>query len=396
MKARSRLLHRLLISTVLLSVPASSAFAQEVEDVGARLKAVLAEHGTNIDWTSLSGDESQMVLEGVSVSTPDSSEKIAVGTVTIDDITEEDGAYTLGTVTLPNYAASQEGVDVKVSGAVFSGVELPAEGETDPLANMLFYDSVEVADVSVSNAGKLVFTLTGLSLDLTSAEDGQPLTFTGSAEKFTADLSTVEDAQTKAAIDAFGYQSISGSMELSGSWQPSDGRVQLSQYDLAIDDAGTLGLTFDLGGYTPDFIKSMQEMQKQMAAKPEDPDNSAQGLAMLGLMQQLTFHGASIRFEDDSLTGKVLEYVAGKQGQKPADIANQTKAVLPFMLAQLNNPDLTTQVTDAVSKFLDNPESLKIAAAPAQPVPFALIMAGAMASPAELTKTLGVSVTANE
>ena len=34
--------------------------------------------------------------------------------------------------------------------------------------------------------------------------------FTGAAEKFTADLSLVEDPQAKAAIEALGYQTISG------------------------------------------------------------------------------------------------------------------------------------------------------------------------------------------
>ena len=119
-------------------------------------------------------------------------------------------------------------------------------------------------------------------------------------------------------IEALGYQHINGYFEMAGSWQPTDGRMGLTQYDISVENAGTLGMTFDLGGYTPDFVKSIQEMQKKMAAQPAGADNSAQGLAMLGLMQQLTFNGASIRFDDDSLTGKVLEFVAKQQGQKPA------------------------------------------------------------------------------
>ena len=91
-------------------------------------------------------------------------------------------------------------------------------------------------------------------------------------------------------------------------------------------------MTFDLGGYTPDFIKSMQDMQKQMAAQPAGADNSAQGMAMLGLMQQLTFNRASIRFDDDSLTKQGAGLSSRKQqGQKPEDIANQAKAIVPFL-----------------------------------------------------------------
>jgi len=81
---------------------------------------------------------------------------------------------------------------------------------------------------------------------------------------------------------------------------------------------------------------------------------------------------------------------------KPKDIANQAKAIVPFGMAQLNNPELTSQVSDAVNTYLDDPKSLEISAKPASPVPFALIMAGAMSNPKELTKTLGVAVKANQ
>src|SRR5690606_34056364 len=112
--------------------------------------------------------------------------------------------------------------------------------------------------------------------------------------------------------------------------------------------------------------------------------------------QQLTFHEAEIAFTDDSLTNKVLEFVAQSQGMSASDIKNQAKAELPFALAQLNNPDFTSAATKAVSAFLDDPQVLRVTAAPAEPVPFALIMAEGMSTPQGLIKTLGVSVTANE
>ena len=117
---------------------------------------------------------------------------------------------------------------------------------------------------------------------------------------------------------------------------------------------------------------------------------------MLGLMQQLTFHEAEIAFTDDSLTGKILNYVAERQGMSADAVANQAKAIMPFALAQLNNPELTKMVTEAVSNFLDDPQSLRITATPTEPVPFALIMAGAMSAPENLPQTLGVTVTAND
>jgi hypothetical protein len=118
-----------------------------------------------------------------------------------------------------------------------------------------------------------------------------------------------------------------------------------------------------------------------MAAQPEGADKRAQGMAVLGLMQQLTFNSTSIRYDDDSLTNKVLDYVGKQQGMSAKDIANQVKAIIPFGMAQLQNPELTAQVSAAVGKFLDDPQSLEISAEPPSAVPFALIMAGAMANP---------------
>ncbi|MGN6470223.1 MAG: hypothetical protein ACTHLC_11625, partial [Rhizobiaceae bacterium] len=103
-----------------------------------------------------------------------------------------------------------------------------------------------------------------------------------------------------------------------------------------------------------------------------------------------------IRFDDDSLTGKIMEYIAQQEGMQKSDVANQAKAMLPFALAKLHNPELTAQVTNAVSKFLDDPKNLAIVASPPNPVPFAMIAAGAMSAPQQLPETLGVKVIANQ
>jgi hypothetical protein len=388
---------KLFITTFLVCASSSWAFAQDINAVGDRLKAVMENQGMTISWASASGDASEMVLDGVKVSMVGTPGEFAVGTVTLSDITEENGGYRIGSVTLPDYNITEDGATINISGMEMAGLRLSAEGATDPLANLMMYDTADVESLTVSKDGKELFAMKGAHAEAAAPADGKPMTFVVSTESWNADLSSVEDPQSKAVIEALGYQTLSGTVEMEGSWQPTDGRMAISTYDITVNDAGTLGITVDLGGYTPDFIKSMQDMQKKMTDQPAGADNSAQGLAMLGLMQQLTFHTASVRFDDDSLTNKLLEFVANTQGLKPADIANQAKALAPMMLAQVvQDQALIKSVSDAVTKFLDDPKSLEITAAPGQPVPFALIAAGAMSAPQELPKTLGVTVTANE
>jgi len=385
------------LSSFLVAVPFHMALAQDATAVGERLKAAFAEQGVEVSWSNISGDASEMVLADTVITISGAPAKTPLGKVTLTDITEDGGAYTIGKVTLPNYSMTEDGATVDITGISLTGLKLPAEGDSDPIAALMLYDAADMESLTVRIGDKIPFSMNQLHFEITAPEDGQPMEFTGAAEKFTADMSMVEDAEAKKTMDALGYQTINGYFELAGSWQPTDGRLELSQYDISIDKAGTIGFTFDLGGYTPDFIKAMQKMQKDMAAQPAGGDNSAQGLAMLGLMQQLTFHSASMRFDDDSLTSKALEFVAAQQGMKGADLANQAKAIVPFLMAQLNNPDLTTQVTAAVTAYLDDPQSIEVSAEPENAVPFAVIMAGAMSpSPQDLLKTLSVSVTANE
>ncbi|AZO47509.1 MAG: hypothetical protein EOS58_23985 [Mesorhizobium sp.] len=388
-------LKKLAFSTFLLTLPLNAAFAQDTA-VADRLKAALAAQGVDISWTGVSGDESNMVLQGVAVKPAGEKEPLTIGDVKLEGVSEADGGYDIETVSTAALEHSKDGVTLSLSPFVIHDMTVPAEGATGPLGSLMMYKSAELSNMTVKVADKTAFSMDGLAIEVSPPEDGKAMEFSGTTEKFNADLTLVEDPKSKEAIEALGYQNISGNIDIAGTWQPADGKMELSKYDIAVDNAGKLGMTFGLGGYTLDFIKSLQEMQKKMAAQPEGADNSAQGMAMLGLLQQLSFNSASIRFDDDSLTNKVLDYVGKQQGMSGKDIANQAKAIVPFGMAQLNNPELTAEVTAAVGKYLDDPKSLEISAEPPAAVPFALIMAGAMSNPLDLPKTLGVKVKANE
>ncbi|MHA6642111.1 hypothetical protein [Mesorhizobium sp. A623] len=387
---------KLALSSFLLVLPLTSAFAQDTTDVADRLKASLAAQGIEMNWTRISGDAAHMVLEGVTLNAVAEKDKLPIGDIALDGVTEADGGYTIQTVTTKPFTRTEDKAELSLSPIVIHEMTIPPENATGETGSLVLYKSMEIASFTAKVADKTAFSMDNLAIDITPPADGNALEFSGNAEKFSADLTLIDDPKSKEVIDALGYQNITGSFEMAGSWQPSDGKMELSQYDITVDEAGTLGVTFDVGGYTLDFVKSLQDMQKKMAAQPEGADKSAQGMAVLGLMQQLTFNSTSIRYDDDSLTNKVLDYVGKQQGMSAKDIANQVKAIIPFGMAQLQNPELTAQVSAAVGKFLDDPQSLEISAQPPSAVPFALIMAGAMSNPYDLTKTLGVTVTANE
>lgn len=397
MSNRRALLNRLALSGFLMAVPLSSAVAQDATAVGARLKSALSKQGTTLSFDKISGDASKMVIEGATISLTPEPAKIALGNITLADIEEEAGIFIVGSVTLPNYSTTDEGLTLDITGIGITNLRLPPENTTDPVAGLLMYDTADMRNVSVKIGDKQALAVDSLHFEVDQPAEGKPITFSGAADRFSADLSLVKDPNSRKLIEALDLRTANGTFDVAGHWQPSDGRLAIDKYNISVENAGTLGLSLDFGGYTPAFIKSVQDLQQTMAAAPEDAVNSSQGLAMLGLLQQLTFHSASIRFDDASLTGKFIDYLAGQQKVKPGDVVNQAKGLLPFMIAQLNDADLTAQVTAAVNGYLDSPKNIEISAEPATPVPFATIMAGAMSqSPKDLVKTLGVSVTANK
>ena len=396
MSLQNKIWYRLAAATVLCGIALAPAAAQDAGDVAEKLKTALAEQGVDLGWTGISGDTSAMVLQGVSFKPAAETESFPIGDIKLEGITTADGRYRIETASTQAYSRTEGDLFIEVSPIILHGLTLPAKGGTNPLGGFLFYRSAELANVAFKSGGKTAFSATDIAIEMSEPTAGQAMTFSGAVPTFSGDLTLVEDQDSRKVIEALGYQNISGDMAFAGTWNPADGHMDVSKYNVTVNDAGTLGMKFAIGGYTLEFLKSVQELQKKMAAAPEGEDNSAHGMAMLGLMQQLSFNNLSIRFDDHSLTNKILEYVGKQQGMSGKDIANQAKAVVPFGLAQLQNPELTAQASAAVNQYLDDPRSLEIVAKPAAPVPFAMLMADAMANPYNLTKTLAVQVKANQ
>ncbi len=390
---KSKLRSLALGGLVLAALP-QLAHAQSVDEVAERVKALLGHQGVQVSWTGISEQGGGVVLQGVSAAMDGLDGSAPIGDITLSDISQDGDTIVVGSLTMPGYSRDLEGMSLQIGSVSITGLQLPQADAADPMSTIMLYDSADIDEVSFSGGGQDIVSIRQLHAETETADDGT-YTFGGAVEEFFVNLAMVEDPQSKAVIDALGYQTIRGFIEMAGTWNPQDGRLILDQYDTSIADAGTIGMTLDISGYTPQFIQALRDVQARMAAT-EGQDQSAQNMAMLGLMQQINLHGATVRFDDDSLTDKVLAFVAAQQGAQPADIRNQAKAVLPFALAQAGNPELTAAVSAAVGAFLDNPESLEITVAPENPIPFALVAAGAMTAPQSLPQQLGFGIAANE
>ena len=195
-------LSKLAFSGFLLALPLNAAFAQDTTAVADRLKAMLANQGVDLAWSGISGDASSMVMEGVTVKPAAEKDALPIGNVTLEGVSEADGGYAVATVSTQAFSHSEDGVAVDISPFVMHDLTIPAEGSTDPLAGILMYKSAELANMTVKVGDKTAFTMDNFSVEITPPADGKAMEFTGEAEKFTGDLTLVEDPKSKDVIDA--------------------------------------------------------------------------------------------------------------------------------------------------------------------------------------------------
>src|SRR4029079_9131427 len=90
-------LTKLASSTFLLTLPLNAALAQDAA-VADRLKAALAAQGVDISWTSVSGDNTSMVLQGVAIKPAAEKEALPIGDVKLENVTAANGGFDIGTV----------------------------------------------------------------------------------------------------------------------------------------------------------------------------------------------------------------------------------------------------------------------------------------------------------
>jgi hypothetical protein len=376
--------------TLLIACP---AFAEvDAKAVTDALSAQLAKQGLKVTIASSTLDGSNVIAKDISIAFAE-AEPFKLEQVVLESVTEDGkGGYLIGTIAGPATVIEENDMKIDLGASAITGYSVPAADNPDPVASLGLYDALTVGPVKISNKGAEVFRMDGIKATMSKYEAGKPFAFDASIDGLWGDLTKVEDPAAQKTIADFGYKEVTGDVKMKGSWNPTDGRMTITEGAYNFNDIGKLNLLMDISGYTPELVKGLQAMNSNMAGQ----DESAKGLAMLGMLQQLNFISMSIRFDDASITGKVLDYAAKQAGQDRAAIVNQTKGVLPFALAQLRDPDFATKVTEAANAYLDNPKSLEIKAAPAAPVPFAMLMATGSTAPEALIKQLNVTVTANQ
>ncbi len=388
---------RVLLTGTFLIGCAGSALALDGNDFAKTLNAAYAASGSKLEFSNVSVEGENVVLHGAAMDVP-GGHKVDLGDVTFSGVEESDGGgYTAEAMTMPDLDVKRGKDELSVKNIKVNGIDIPPAEPTDGTAPTMLYQTASAGPIAASGPQGEVFSAENVSSRIDRLDNDSGYSSSVEATGLTLHLDHTRDAKFRQAVEALGYQTVTGRFDMKASWESDKGRVQLSKYTLALDKVGTLNMTLDLSGYTRDFMKSLKELQAKAMAKPNDKGaQQALGIGMLGLMQQLSFGGISLRFDDDSVTQKLLAYAGKEKGATADQMAQVAKAMLPLGLAKLKNPQFEQEITDAVGKFLDNPKNIEIRSAPDKPIAFPMIMGSAMAAPQTLPDVLNIKVTANQ
>jgi len=380
--------------TALSLVFGSAAMAADANAVAERIKALYAKQGGELSFANVQASGSDIVLQGTKIKLPTIGEKeTAIGDVTLQNVQDApDGGYSIEQVTVPDLTLAGEtdkNDKAEMKGLALQNVHIPSEKAKGPLDSVVMYDKLKVDEILFGTPGKDGATVKGFDLSLDTTNKTEKIGYVWTI----ANIDATFEKGGKNPLAPLDMNTFNGSLTSKGSWSPASGDTSLDQLELEAKELGKINITGSLGGYDLAFLEAVQKTQENMSKA--DADKDAAGLAILGLAEQLNLKNLSIRFDNDTLTQKVLDYYAKQQGADGKQLGEQMKMMVPLMATQLKNPEFAQQLKGAADKYFTDPKSLTISASPDQPVTFASIVATASLDPTKIIQLLKISVDAN-
>jgi hypothetical protein len=366
----------LLAGTAVLLCNSVPAAAIEPYAAAKALAAALVK-GSNVEATyeSAEMDGDNIVITNFSIARKSENDTVTFEEVTITSPTDSDA----GIFESPEIDFSGGTIAGEASGSIgdatITGVTvLDAAKTSGGLTESVLFETAEANNLQITpkdQPGSI--SIAKLYVESSDVVDGMPQASKGSVEGITVPPEVFSEATFKP--DAIGYDKLVLDVSWDGSRDLAAKTATINDFTLSIHDGGDLSISGVIGEL-PD------------PRTLNDP-NAA------GSVSKTKVHSLTIRYDDNSLAGRVLDYLANQQGLARADYAKQISDALPFLLIAMNNPGFQEQVAAAVSGFLQDPQSITIEIAPDAPVSGDDLIALAKTDPGKIPDALKASITAN-
>jgi hypothetical protein len=385
----------LLISTATAALFTTPALAFDGQDLLAKINAAYKLQGIELiaKKVIVDGDDVTMTEAGV-VYNDDASTTIPLGDISLSGVSEKDGGYLIESINFEDVDFSEKETRIVASDISMQNVSVPAKASNADLNGMLTYEDASISDIEIYSGEQKFLSIDRIYASMSKDESAGTLSAKFVAEEFNIDLTDVKDASADETLNKLQIEVLNGNLTTSGTWNTKNGDLDVEALVVELSNIGTLTMSFGITGYTTQFVESMSELAKETAAQPESSEMAA--LGALGLAQELGIKNALIHFEDDSITQRIINFMAAEQNIAPDTFTTMIKALVPSFVEQMGMPTLQGQIIEAVNAYLDAPETLSIVAAPKATVLVPELMGTMLGAPDTLPEVLGLSVTAND
>lgn len=277
----------------------------------------------------------------------------------------------IGGIEFADYAP-MEGVIQKMIADSTYAQKNPLEVARTFLPRSFGYE-IEGLDVTVPDTGRV--QIGKAEMTLFSTVPPIPTSFHQKSEGVHVPVAALDDPEARALLTALGLDTLVWSDETRLYWDEATKELNLERLGINVEGLGT--------------VEASAKFANVPRALFEDPQGQGQLAAITA-----QFVTASFTFQDAGFTSKGLKHAAETQGIPEDALREALVAQAGQATAPIQNPAFTKMVSDAVKTYLDDPKSLKVTLAPANPVPLAQIL-GSMAAPQGLPDLLNVKVVAN-
>jgi hypothetical protein len=356
--------------------------------------------------------------------TYDKIETDSSGNVTISNLSAAVGAedpagkvkFSIASIKLENVAAEANGV-IGVGAATFNDTKLELTGPDNktitvevpkgsaenwyvpvagdnPTPQQAFRASMSIARKITS--GEIKVTADGQTFAAQGVEsswDGDPVTGAGKSTMSVKDIVIPEAAiammDPSGQMKALGYSDLTFNISGDGEFSVTDSSFGMSG-NATFSGKDMAGLSFSYGA--SDIPMAVMTELQAAQKTGRQPDFNM----LMPQLMNVSLSKLQVRFEDASITKKVLPILAKMQGMDEAAMVANAGAMMQIGLMHLKSQAFTDQVVGAVNTFLKDPKSITVSLKPAAPVKVQQLMTLDPTNPGAAIDLLGVSVSAND
>lgn len=373
---------RLAGPALLLVASTLPAAAIEPDAVAKAIGAALTA-GTQVDvsYDSATEEGSDVIITGFLLSRKPNQDSETADTIrferaVIESPTEDgDGVFRTPRMTFTEGTATGEAAGTVASATATDVTVLdPANVQGDGLAQGIIYGTAEIVDLRFTGNKELGdVTIERVDVETGDVVDNVPQRSSG--EIVGIALSPDLFAGGRFKPESLGYESLIFDVTWDGTHDVAEETMTIRDVTFSFRDGGDFSVSGIVGNMPdPRILNDADAAQKA---------------------SQVELHSLLIRYEDNSLTGRVLDLLASEQELKREEYVQQITAALPFLLAALGDSGFRDQLIAAVATFLKEPQSLTVKVEPVAPISANEIAEIAGSAPASLPERINATVSAN-